>query len=474
MNRSLSLFLKTLLLPSTALVFGWGCLPVLADAASLSLCASDLEATSIQLSDRTFQEFFSAVAVSKPLRLSSPSPANSWRIQDSFQADTALEDEQNRQLRPASSDLDLEDQDVLEDLYSLKAEFSQETTTKLLESKTQVELQLSKNPLGLSNTDSPSSAVNSPLLPQSPTAISQPFSTADLSSQKNALVLSIQQEITVGEKFNVFVFSELYPAIADPTVVPEWPTVGSQNQTVFNVEMEISYQLTDTLSVYSYLNREDEEIFDLEAGLSYQLTEVFSLYGSVTRSLYFDEESDESDLEDLDLSPVIDNTLRAGISSSWRDGNLEAAFSLYQTFAQPATLTADLGVTEPSEQTRQYLRRGVELSLVGQLLPHWTVEAIYTYTTTQQPDVAPHSAELYTTYEIQQGALQGLGVTSSLVWESSFLKREDTFGLQPAYLRTDAGVFYRGGRVRAYLGLENLFAFDQEPWAIVATVMIEF
>jgi TonB dependent receptor len=349
---------------------------------------------------------------------------------------------------------------VREDLYALKLEFNQETTTKTLEHSTQVGLQLSKNLLALSGPDSMSARPSN--------SVPQPFSTADWNSQKNDLQIYFQQELTIAERFNFFLSGELYPAISDPTVIPEWPTIDPQNQSIFNLEMEASYQLAKAFSVYSYVNREDREVLDLELGLSYQLTEAISIYGSVTQSLF---PTDETDVNGNAQALAIDDTLKLGLSTTLFDGNLEAGLGVYTTLAQNVSLTDDEN-SELSDQLGQYTRRGIELSLLGELRPGWNLEAVYTYSQTQQPEVAPHSAELITTYEIEQGRFKGWGVTSSLVWENSFFSSEDN--IQPTYLRADTGVFYRGRGFRAYLGLENLFAVDDEPWAIVGTIIVVF
>lgn len=433
---------------------------------SASTSAADLEATWIQLDDCSFSEFF-ANANPAPERLQQLAPpftllnTGTWSIQNAFSSDDAFVDEQDRALaeRQSTPDLDIDDEDILEDLYALKLEFNQENNPQTLQSSTQIGFQLSKNPLALSGTDTV------PTLP--PNSVPQPFSAADLQSQKNDIQIYVQQEVTIGERFNFFLLSELYPAIADPTFIPEWPTLDPQNQAVFNLEMEAAYQVTEAFSVYSYLNREDQEVLDLEVGLSYQLSDRFSLYGSVTRSLF---PTDQTDVNGNLLQSAIDDTLKVGLSTALLDGNLEASVGVYTTFAQNVIIEADQNF-EVAERSGQYIRQGIELSLFGEVLPAWSVEAIYTYSQTQQPEVAPHSAELITTYEIKQGRFEGWGMTSSLVWESSFL---DVESFQSPYLRADTGVFYRGRGFRAYLGLENLFAVDQEPWAIVGTFIIVF
>ncbi len=237
--------------------------------------------------------------------------------------------------------------------------------------------------------------------------------------------------------------------------------------------MEASYQLTDAFSVYSYVNREDKEVLDLEVGLSYQLTEIISIYGSVMRSLL---PTEVTDANGNGFPSAIDDTLKVGISAALLDNNLEAGLGVYRTAAQNVAVTDDASVAESetniSQPLGQYTRQGIELSLFGELQPGWSVEAIYTYSDTQQPEVPPHAAELITTYEIKQGRFKGWGVTNSLVWENRLLANQAN--VRPTYLRADTGIFYRGQGFRAFLSLENLFAVDEESWAIVGTIMFQF
>jgi outer membrane receptor for ferric coprogen and ferric-rhodotorulic acid len=249
-----------------------------------------------------------------------------------------------------------------------------------------------------------------------------------------------------GEASRIFysLLGDFFPAVTDITTVPEWPTIEPQDRNAFNVEMETSWQWTKAFSLYGYLNRQGQEVFELETGLAYQLTETVSIYGGVLRSRFPTDTPEAADV----LQPLVDYTFRLGMVKTWRDGELEGSINVYQTFAQ--TVSA---VEAERLVNNYYTRRGIEATLEGKLLPQWVIEATYTYADTQQPDVFLHSAELITTYEIPHGRLQGWGVTGGLGWESN------TF-LEPAYLRADAGIFYRGQRLRAYLTMENLFALD--------------
>jgi iron complex outermembrane receptor protein len=73
------------------------------------------------------------------------------------------------------------------------------------------------------------------------------------------------------------------------------------------------------------------------------------------------------------------------------------------------------------------------------------------------PNVPRNQASLWTTYELQNGGLQGLGFGLGLFYvDARQGDLENTFKL-PSYLRTDAAIFYRRDNWRAGINLQNLF-----------------
>jgi iron complex outermembrane recepter protein len=71
--------------------------------------------------------------------------------------------------------------------------------------------------------------------------------------------------------------------------------------------------------------------------------------------------------------------------------------------------------------------------------------------------VAPNTASLWTTYEIQEGSLQGLGFGLGLFYaDEKTGDFENTYKL-PSFIRTDAAIFYRQNNWRAAVNFRNLF-----------------
>jgi len=80
-------------------------------------------------------------------------------------------------------------------------------------------------------------------------------------------------------------------------------------------------------------------------------------------------------------------------------------------------------------------------------------------------NVPYNQASLWTTYEIQQGDLRGLGFGLGLFYVGE--RQGDlanTFTLA-SYLRTDAALYYRRDGFRAALNIRNLFDTDYASFA---------
>ncbi|MEM9541694.1 MAG: TonB-dependent receptor, partial [Cyanobacteria bacterium P01_E01_bin.42] len=116
--------------------------------------------------------------------------------------------------------------------------------------------------------------------------------------------------------------------------------------------------------------------------------------------------------------------------------------------------------------------QGIEFDLIGEILPGWNIAANYAYTDTEITrdntglqgnrlfGVPEHNANLWTSYEIQDGDLGGLqvGVGFNLVSER-FGDNANTF-LLDEYFLTNAVIAYRRDNWRVALNIRNLFDVD--------------
>lgn len=149
--------------------------------------------------------------------------------------------------------------------------------------------------------------------------------------------------------------------------------------------------------------------------------------------------------------------------------------------------------------TGEQSSKGVELFASGEILPGWSVTGGYTYNDARVsadndipvgnriPNNPEHAASLYTTYELQQGDLEGLGFGLGLFYVG---EREGDFANSfevPSYVRTDASIFYERDRFRTAINFENLLNADYfenvesdlrvrpgAPFTVKATVSWDF
>ncbi|MDZ8110286.1 MAG: TonB-dependent siderophore receptor [Nostoc sp. DedQUE12a] len=120
-------------------------------------------------------------------------------------------------------------------------------------------------------------------------------------------------------------------------------------------------------------------------------------------------------------------------------------------------------------QTGEQNSQGIELSVTGEILPGWNIFGGYAYTDARitedatfevgnrLPNTADHAFNVWTTYEIQQGNLQGLGFGLGLFFVGDRAGDLDNTYDVPSYLRTDAAIFYNRERFRIGLNFKNLF-----------------
>ena len=238
--------------------------------------------------------------------------------------------------------------------------------------------------------------------------------------------------------------------------------------------------------------------FSPRAGIVYQPIEPISLYASYSRA--FNPVTGTS-FEGDAFQPERGTQYEVGVKADLND-QLSATLAFYN-LTRSNVLTEDTRPGVPpgqfSIQTGEQRSRGFELSLGGEILPGWNIIAGYAYTDAQitQDNFLPvgdrltripqNTFNLWTTYEIQQGSLQGLGFGLGFLFVG---EREgelpNTVLKIPSYFTTDAAIFYRRDRFRAALNIKNLFdidyfetgsAFDVfygEPLTVQGTISWEF
>jgi iron complex outermembrane recepter protein len=219
----------------------------------------------------------------------------------------------------------------------------------------------------------------------------------------------------------------------------------------------------------NFLNGSESERYDSaftpRFGIVYQPIEPISLYASYSQSFQpnFGRRPDGSVLE-----PERGTQYEVGVKAELLDGRLAATFAAYN-ITKSNIATTDLANTDFFIALGKQRSQGFELNVAGEISPGWNVIASYSYIDAKitedndgfagnRPSNVPfNTASLWTTYQLQQGDLQGLGFGVGLFYVGD---RQGDFSntyIIPGYLRTDAAIYYQRDNWRAGVNIQNLF-----------------
>ncbi len=208
-----------------------------------------------------------------------------------------------------------------------------------------------------------------------------------------------------------------------------------------------------------------DSAFTPRLGIVYQPIEPISLYASYSQSFQpnFGTRVDGSFLES-----ERGNQYEVGVKGEFLDGRLAATLAAY-SITKSNIATTDLANPDFLLPIGEQRNQGIELNVAGEISPGWNVIASYSYIDAEitkdndglaenrPPNVPFNTASLWTTYELQQGDLQGLGFGVGLFYIGD---RQGDFSntyIIPSYLRTDAAIYYQRDNWRAGINIQNLF-----------------
>lgn len=238
-----------------------------------------------------------------------------------------------------------------------------------------------------------------------------------------------------------------------------------------------------------------EEEFSPRVGLVYQPIPDLSLYTSYSRSFIPNTFGFSND--GGAFPPQRGTQFEVGAKADIND-------SLSLSLAYFDLSVTNVPTTDPDDVffqvvTGEQSSRGVELFASGEILPGWNITGGYTYDDARVsadndipvgnriPNNPSNAASLYTSYQLQQGDLQGLGFGLGLFYVGERAGDFDNSFELPSYVRTDASIFYEQDSFRTAINFENLFNADYfenaesdlrvrpgAPFTVKATVSWDF
>ena len=229
-------------------------------------------------------------------------------------------------------------------------------------------------------------------------------------------------------------------------------------------------------------------------GIVYQPIDSTSLYASWTQSFspQFFGRVRSGELPE----PTEGEQFEIGVKQEFFDDKASATLAFYD-LTRSNVLTTDPQDPDFSIQTGEQKSRGIELDVTGEILPGWNVIATYAYTdafVSEDEDlpeddrlqgVPENSASLWTTYELQQGSLQGLGFGFGLYFVGDReIQLPNTIQLD-SYVRADAALFYRRNNYELALNFKNItdteyystqgfFVTPEAPFTVLGNVSVKF
>ncbi|MEM8672889.1 MAG: TonB-dependent siderophore receptor [Cyanobacteria bacterium P01_G01_bin.67] len=261
-------------------------------------------------------------------------------------------------------------------------------------------------------------------------------------------------------------------------------------QTAVNDPTDFVFESSETTENFNDVNP--------RVGLVYQPIPQISLFGSYSQSFSPNLETDSSG--DL-LEPEESEGFEFGIKGEILEGKLLATLG-YFNITKKNVATPDPEDFFSSVATGEQSSQGIEFDFIGEIMPGWNIVASYAYIDAEVSEdndetivgnrlfnTPENSASLWTTYEIQQGSLQGFGFGGGFVFVG---EREgdlaNTFTADDYFL-TNAALFYKRNDWRLALNFENLFDVDYisstfndrnsrnevgDPFSVIGSVSVKF
>ena len=213
---------------------------------------------------------------------------------------------------------------------------------------------------------------------------------------------------------------------------------------------------------------QNDDAFSPRFGIVYQPIDEVSLFASYSRS--FVPNSATTFSGDL-LDPERGEQFEVGAKVELLEGRLAVNLAYFDiTKENVATPDPDFPIFFVA--TGEERSQGVELDIVGEILPGWNLIANYAYTDARITSannalednrlfsVPKHNLNLWTTYDIQQGSLEGLGFGLGFNYVSErFGDNANSFELD-SYFLTNAAISYQRDNWQFGLNFRNLFDVD--------------
>ena len=214
---------------------------------------------------------------------------------------------------------------------------------------------------------------------------------------------------------------------------------------------------------------QNSDAFTPRIGIVYQPIEAISLYSNYSQSFnpqpfLYNRSADGSLLE-----PESGEGFEVGVKAEILPNRL-AATAAYFNITRENVATEDRLIPFAAVVVGEQQSQGIEIDLTGEIQPGWNIIASYAYIDSEItednnpnligsrfPNIPENSASLWTTYEIQQGDLKGLGLGIGLNYVGERQGGLPNSFEVDSYFLTNAALFYNRRNWQLRLNCNNLF-----------------
>lgn len=202
-------------------------------------------------------------------------------------------------------------------------------------------------------------------------------------------------------------------------------------------------------------------------GIAYDLTDEITAYANLLHGF---SGSAAIDVSGAQLAPSESEAKELGLKFSLLDDRLTMTSAVFEIEQTNVPVANQLGQYLGSEGRKS---KGFDFDLNGHILPGWDLTFSYTYSKFKDPAMVngqvnriggqpKHSANLWTSYQLQEGAFKGLGAGFGVTAASSSWNgyRTSTYFNNPGHAQTDLSVFYKQKDWSLTLGVKNVFDRD--------------
>ncbi len=289
----------------------------------------------------------------------------------------------------------------------------------------------------------------------------------------------------------------MYPGFYQPQakrMQETTPMYFSTNSAYFMNQMELWNRLIFNIGLRqewytdkNFYKRKNEETvkqnkFLVRAGLMYKATKNINAYASYIEGFqmqtdaYLGYDGFRRDMNTGQyvreaFKPKTTRMYEFGAKTEWLEGKLHASIAYYD-IKQNNILTYDDtvyngAVDELMTEGGTERNKGLEIDVMGRILPNWLVNAGYAYNDskvtdqkrgTYRKDNAPkHTFNLWTRFDVKEGFFKNLGVGAGLNYSAEKISWQEPDLVLPDYTIIDAAVYYKIKDMQLSFNINNIF-----------------